>query len=142
MSHRLAGSLIAVAVLTLMGCGSSPHSPEEKYYLVATNIKIPYWQKAGAGLLKAAAGMQIKAEMVGPETYDPKAQQEEFRRIVGEKVKPAGILISPGDPALLKGDIDAAIAQGIPVITIDSDAAESKRLLFIGTDNYLSLIHI
>jgi ribose transport system substrate-binding protein len=36
----------------------------------------------------------------------------------------------------VKADIDQAIGQGIPVITIDSDAPGSKRLLFIGTDNF------
>jgi ribose transport system substrate-binding protein len=72
--------------------------------------------------------------MTGPDTYDPKQQQAEFQRVV--KLKPSGIMVSPGDPKLLKDDIDAAIASGIPVITIDSDAAASKRLLFIGTNNY------
>ena len=33
-------------------------------------------------------------------------------------------------------DINAALAQGIPVITIDSDAPDSQRLFFVGTDNY------
>jgi len=32
--------------------------------------------------------------------------------------------------------IDKAVAAGIPVITIDSDAPASKRLFFIGTNNY------
>jgi ribose transport system substrate-binding protein len=36
----------------------------------------------------------------------------------------------------LNQDIDAAIAQGVPVIAVDSDAPDSKRLFFIGTDNY------
>jgi ribose transport system substrate-binding protein len=36
----------------------------------------------------------------------------------------------------MKADIDAAIAAGIPVITVDSDSPASKRLLFIGTNNY------
>src|SRR5262249_41313013 len=36
----------------------------------------------------------------------------------------------------LTPDIDAAVAAGIPVITVDSDAASSKRLFFIGTNNY------
>jgi ribose transport system substrate-binding protein len=36
----------------------------------------------------------------------------------------------------MKDDIDRAIAAGIPVITVDSDAPSSKRLFFIGTDNY------
>jgi ribose transport system substrate-binding protein len=36
---------------------------------------------------------------------------------------------------LLVPEIDAAIAAGIPVITMDSDSPESKRLYFIGTNN-------
>jgi ribose transport system substrate-binding protein len=40
------------------------------------------------------------------------------------------------DSALLKDSIDKAIAAGVPVITIDSDAPSSKRLFFIGTNNY------
>ena len=78
--------------------------------------------------------MQLNAEMTGPDTYDPKQQQAEFQRVV--KLKPAGIMISPADPKLLNSDIDAAVASGIPVITIDSDAPASKRLLFVGTNNY------
>jgi ribose transport system substrate-binding protein len=49
--------------------------------------------------------------------------------------KPAGILISAADAAVLQPGINAAIAAGIPVITVDSDAAGSRRLYFIGTNN-------
>jgi ribose transport system substrate-binding protein len=127
-------SLLTTIVIFLYGCGGSPHAPEEKYFLIGPNIKVPYWQDAGAGLGKAAQQMQVKAEMTGPDTYDPKQQQAEFQRVV--KLKPAGIMISPADPKLLRDDIDSAIAGGIPVITVDSDAPASKRLLFIGTNNY------
>src|SRR5437667_2224461 len=127
-------SLLTAALITLNGCGGSPHSPEERYFLVGSNIKVPYWQEAGAGLRKAAAQLQVKAEMTGPDTFDPKQQQAEFQRVV--KLKPSGIMVSPADPKLLKDDIDAAVAAGIPVITTDSDAPDSKRLLFIGTNNY------
>ena len=70
----------------------------------------------------------------GPDTYDPKAEQKAFQEAV--QSKPTGILVSVADPSLLKDDIDQAVAAGIPVITVDSDAPASKRLLFIGTDNY------
>jgi ribose transport system substrate-binding protein len=39
------------------------------------------------------------------------------------------------DAAVLQPGIDAAVNAGVPVITIDSDAAESHRLYFIGTNN-------
>src|ERR1051326_385445 len=118
------------ALTWLAGCGSSPHTTTEKYYLVATNIKIPYWQSANAGLLQAARQMGVKVEMVGPDSFDPKAEHEAFQRILAEKIKPAGIMVSVSAPAVMQPDIDAAIGQGIPVITVDSDAPASKRLTF------------
>lgn len=133
MSRTLAVGIVVVVGGTLGGCGQR-HAPEEKYYLVAGNVKLPYWQKAQEGLFKAAAQFKVKAEMAGPDTYNPQEQQKEFQRVT--KLKPSGILVSPEDPQLLKADIDAALDQGIPVITIDSDAPGSKRLTFIGTNNY------
>ena len=124
------------ALTWLAGCGGSRHETTEKYYLVATNIKIPYWQSANAGLLRAAQQMGVKAEMVGPDTFDPKAEHEAFQHALAEKIKPAGIMVSAADPSVMQPDIDAAIGQGIPVITVDSDAPASKRLTFVGTDNY------
>jgi ribose transport system substrate-binding protein len=126
-------TIAAIAALT--GCAAPAHNPDEKYYLITTNTKVPYWQTALAGLTKAAYQMKgIRTDMVGPDTYDPKAEHDEFQATLAKK--PAGILVSVSDPKLLQPDIDAAIAQGIPVITMDSDSEDSKRLLFIGTDNY------
>ena len=106
-------------ILWLAGCGGSPHATTEKYWLVATNIKIPYWQSANTGLLHAAQLMGVKAEIVGPDSFDPKAEHEAFQRVLAEKIKPAGIMISAADPAVMQPDIDAAIGQGIPVVTIE-----------------------
>lgn len=132
---RLWCSICAVVLaLPLVNCGSSPHDPGEKYYLIATNVKVPYWQQAGSGLVRAANALKVQAEMVGPETYDPKAQKDELVKTLGKK--PAGILISVSDPNVLKQEIDNAIGQGVPIITIDSDAPTSRRLVFVGTDNY------
>ena len=131
-------SLFSMAVLLVSSasCGgpASQHAVNEKFYFIASNIKVPYWQAAFAGLSKAAAELQVQAEMTGPDTYNPKEQHEAFQRVLAKK--PAGILLSAADPELVKPDIQAAIAQGVPVITIDSDAPGSRRLFFIGTDNY------
>ncbi len=129
--------LPSVALLLLAGCGGpAAHSPTEIYVLIASNLKLPYWQTAAAGFKKAAGELQVKYEVIGPETYDPKVQHEDFQRLLNRQAKPTGILISAAAPDLVKADIDAAIAQGIPVIAIDADAPSSKRLFFIGTDNY------
>lgn len=120
--------------LSLTGCAALPHEPTEKYVLVSSNTKLPYWQNALAGLNHAASEMKVKAELVGPDTYDAKAEHDDFQRAVSQK--PTGILISAADASLMTPDINAALAQGIPVLTMDSDAPDSKRLFFIGTNNY------
>lgn len=136
---RKAGWLLTWAVLpasliVLGGCSSNPHDPAEKYILVADNTKIPYWQTAVRGLNRATAEMKVKSELQGPDGHDPQGEHDAFKRAVAEK--PSGILISVSDVNILGTDINAAVDQGIPVLTIDSDAPDSKRTFFVGTDNY------
>lgn len=127
---------VAVSGLALNSCGKSRHETSEVYDLVAANTRIDYWQEAAAGLSAAAKDLSVRAEMVGPETYDPQAEKEALMTLVRQKVPPAGILVSCADPEIMRLAIDAAADAGIPVITIDADSPKSKRLLFIGTNNY------
>ena len=124
-------TLIVVTLSLLLGC--SRHDNSERYILVTVNSKLPYWQTAAAGLSKAAAQYGVKWDVRGPETYDPQAEAEEFRNAAA--LKPAGLLVSVADAAVMRPEINAAMNAGIPVITIDSDAPESQRLFFIGTNN-------
>ncbi len=127
-------ALLPAALILMTGCSSSPHSPTENYILIAANTKVQYWQTALAGLSRAANEMKVKAAMNGPDGHDPQAEHDAFRQAMAQK--PSGILVSVADAALLTPDINAALSQGIPVITMDSDAPASKRLFFVGTDNY------
>jgi ribose transport system substrate-binding protein len=131
-------TLVAVAISLLCACGGGRHETTEVYILVAANTRIAYWQEAAEGLRTAARELGVKSEMVGPETYDPKAEKEEFLKVVHRQVSPAGILVSAADPELMREAIDSAAAAGIPVVTIDADSPRSKRLTFIGTNNYLA----
>jgi ribose transport system substrate-binding protein len=129
-------ALVAVAMSLLCACGGGRHEATEAYVLVVANTKIAYWQEAAEGLQAAGRDLGVKVEMVGPETYDPKAEKEEFLAVVHRQIPPAGILVSAADPELMREAIDSAAAAGIPVVTIDSDSPKSKRLTFIGTNNY------
>ena len=125
---------LALAVMGLSSCQTPYHEDKERYVFVASNIHLPYWEEAQAGLLDAAKQMGVKAELVGPEKFDPQEQLKAFQEVLSSK--PAGIMISVTRPDLLQDAIDSAVAQGIPVITVDSDAPSSKRLMFVGTDNF------
>jgi ribose transport system substrate-binding protein len=129
-------TLLAVAMSLLCACGGKRHDPTELYVLVTANTQIAYWQEAAEGLRNAARDLGVRSEMVGPEKYDPKAEKEQFLEVVHRQVPPAGILVSAADPELMKDAIDSAADAGIPVITIDADSPKSKRLTFIGTNNY------
>ena len=126
-------SFSLVLVMFTVACGTG-HDSDEKYFLVADNIQLPYWQTAGAGFAQAAKELKVRSEFVGPDTFDPEAEQAAFQKAVQQK--PTGILISIADAKLMKSNIDQAVSAGIPVITMDSDAPDSKRLFFIGTNNY------
>src|SRR5580700_4860230 len=127
-------SLLSVAlfVTSLLSCAA--HDSNEYYVFVAANLQVPYWQAAGAGFTKAAGLFKVRADFVGPNSYDPKAERDALDQAVQQKA--TGILLGVTDSALLRDSIDKAIAAGIPVIAMDSDAPASKRLFFIGTNNY------
>jgi ribose transport system substrate-binding protein len=124
-------TLAAACSLLLGGCDR--HAKSEQYFLIATNIGLPYWQSAHAGFSRAAAQYGVTEEMRGPDSFTPAVEVDEFRAAVARK--PAGILVSVSDPALMGPEINKAIGAGIPVITMDSDAPDSERLYFIGTNN-------
>jgi ribose transport system substrate-binding protein len=128
---RVALAMLALGVAFTSGC--ERHSLKEVYYLVTANTALPYWQTAAAGFNKAAAQYKVTAKVVGPENYDPQAELAALHSAIA--AKPAGILISVSDVSVLQPEIDAAVNAGIPVITMDSDAAGSRRLYFIGTNN-------
>src|SRR6266567_1978093 len=114
-------------------CGCERHSNKETFYLVTANSGLPYWQTAAAGFSHAATQYKVKSKVVGPDGYDAQAELAALQQAVA--TKPGGILISVADAAVLQPGIDAAVQAGVPIITIDSDAATSHRLFFIGTNN-------
>src|SRR5256884_9930202 len=66
--------LTSILFLPLLSCGG--HDADEKYFLISANIKIPYWEMAGAGLSQAASHLKGGPKIDGPDGYDPQAQQK------------------------------------------------------------------
>jgi ribose transport system substrate-binding protein len=121
------------ALFFLLSCGGA-HDADEYFVLVSANLQVPYWKTAGTGFSNAAAQLKVRSDFLGPQTFDPKAERDALDQAVQRKA--TGILVDVTDAGLLKDSIDKAVAAGIPVITMDSDAPASKRLFFIGTNNY------
>ncbi len=135
--RRHGATLVAVLIFAgaalIASCAKPYHEETERYVFVATNINLPYWKEAEAGFLDAARTLGVKGELTGPTTYDPHGEVGFFRKIVDQN--PAGICLSAARPEIFQADIDKAVAAGIPVICVDADVPDSKRLVYIGTDN-------
>jgi ribose transport system substrate-binding protein len=131
-AHVLLPAILLGSLLT--ACQQPYHQPEERYVFVAFNTGLPYWQEAEAGLNDAAKQMGVKAELVGPAAFSPNDELTAFQQAVAQK--PAGIMLSAANPDIFKDPINTAVLQGIPVICVDADSPDSKRVMFVGTDNF------
>jgi ribose transport system substrate-binding protein len=129
----LVAAFIFAGAALIASCAKPYHEETERYVFVATNINLPYWKEAEAGFLDAARTLGVKGELTGPTTYDPHGEVGFFRKIVDQN--PAGICLSAARPEIFQADIDKAVLAGIPVICVDADVPDSKRLVYVGTDN-------
>ncbi|HUO17439.1 MAG TPA: substrate-binding domain-containing protein [Verrucomicrobiae bacterium] len=134
LSSKIFHTAAFVLLLGLTLSCNSAHDSNEYFVLVSANLQVPYWKAAAAGFTNAATQMKVRSDILGPQTFDPKAERDALDDATQRKA--TGILLDVTDAGLLKDGISKAIAAGIPVITIDSDAPASKRLFFIGTNNY------
>jgi ribose transport system substrate-binding protein len=109
-------------------------SAQETYVLIAPHIGIQYWQVHKAGFEAAAKELGVKTVFTGVMGDSIEDQVKIMDQQVANK--PAGILLGPLNAAALTPSINRAIKAGIPVITVDTDAADSDRLCYIGTNGY------
>jgi ribose transport system substrate-binding protein len=132
-SAKLVTLAVFLSTALLTSCQKAYHEKNERYVFVSSNIALPYWQEAQVGFKDAARALGVKADFTGPDTYNPESELATFQSAVA--AHPSGILVAPARADTFNSAIDDAIKQGIPVITVDTDAPDSHRVLFIGTDN-------
>ena len=124
--------LILIFLSVIFSCTSKEHRLH--FVLCPKSFSNPYWFEAEQGMRDAALALNIKAEFLGPAQADVAAQVNILESLITKQVD--GIAVSPDDPNGIKSVIDRAIDSGIPVLTFDSDSPQSKRICYIGTDNY------
>ncbi|MFO1037523.1 MAG: sugar-binding protein [Geminicoccaceae bacterium] len=106
---------------------------DKKTLALVTNASADFWTIARRGTEKAAAELpNYNVEMY----VVSEATAAEQRRILDDLLTKgvAGVSISAIDPAN-SNDILNKVADQAALFTTDSDAPDSKRLMYIGTDN-------
>jgi ribose transport system substrate-binding protein len=91
-----------------------------------------FWDIAYAGCLTAAAEENVIVEFHAPNESTAQQQKQIVEALISRGID--GIAISPLNPESLALVLDQA-AEICPVICQDSDAANSKRACYIGTNN-------
>jgi len=133
-SIALAG---CTAVAPQAGAGAAaPAAAAQLYGMVVFLKGSEFFNWCYQGMVDAAAriGPHVKTELQGPAEWDASLEARAIEELTAKGA--IGILTTAGDAAPMVPSIDAAIAAKIPVITFDSDAPDSKRLTFVGTQNY------
>ncbi|NLP10710.1 sugar ABC transporter substrate-binding protein, partial [bacterium] len=126
-------SLFLLSALLTLGC-SKPSTPL-RYVVVPKALTNPYWFQVEDGMKAAGEKLGVRVEMIGPaQASDVTAQVQILESLIASRV--SGLAVSPNDPDGVTSVIDRAVDAGIPVLTFDSDAPKSKRLCYVGTDNY------
>ncbi|MBE7560862.1 sugar-binding protein [bacterium] len=131
MSSRL--QLVALALLAGL-LASCDHGPQEVRIAIVTNGASPFWEPMQVGAERAAAELGCKVTIQHPARANSSEQIRLVENMVSQGVD--GISVSPLDPDALTDTVQKAMAAGIPVICMDSDAPNTGRLAYIGTINY------
>lgn len=146
MKSKVVFPLTAV-VLALAGCSSEDDKKLEPVEIawIAKGTENTFFSisRVGAQLaaddLSAASGREVNVSLMDPVTI---ADTDQLKLDQVAKVEEAvemgvdAINVSALDAALMTPAIDAAVDAGIPVLTFDSDAPDSKRSTYYGIDNY------
>jgi ribose transport system substrate-binding protein len=144
--------LIALAGLVLVGCekgsdttssggggGAGGTSKKLVLGIVAKSQSNPVFQAGHKGAKDAAVelgkqyGVEVTVDIRTPTDEDATKQVEAIEALVRQGVD--GIAVSCTEAATVTPAINAAIEKGIPVMCFDSDAPQSKRFAYYGTDD-------
>ena len=161
MKKLIAMLLVLAMAIGLIACSAKPDAPKgtsnstttqtgektkdntevKKYkFGIIYTASNYFWDKVGDGAKAKAAELnetgeyQIDIFATGPQTSGAAGQIQLMEDMISQGYD--GIIISCADGTALQPTIDKAVDAGIPVVCMDTEVPESKRLCFVGTDNY------
>lgn len=140
--------LAAAALLALSACSkksattAAAAAPAQRTVLIGIIGKSQtndVFQAAHAGARDAARelgpkyGVHVEIEIRTPNDEDATKQAEAIEALTRRGAD--GIALSCSEANTVTPSIDKAVAKGIPVMCFDSDAPQSKRFAYYGTDD-------
>jgi ribose transport system substrate-binding protein len=138
----------ALPLLALFGCnhakqggpapaesGAAAPAAEAKIVKLGfvTNNPSQFWKIAEAGLRKYEKEAKVQVDMKMPPNGTPEDQNQILQNLASQGYDAIAVsVIAPKDQLRVLNEV----AEKTNLITFDSDADKSKRLLYIGTNNF------
>ena len=130
-----------VLVLLLGGCATAEDSAGEAelrfVFVTHGQASDPFWSVVQNGAIAAAREVGARVEYQAPDSFDLVTMAQLIDAAVASR--PDGLVVSIPDAEALRPSLEAAIAAGIPMVSINSggDAArELGMLVHVGQSEY------
>ena len=136
-SRAATAAIAAVVTMALAATGGCERSGDDSAKVVklafVTNNTSEFWKIAANGVHKYEREGKVQVDIKMPPNGKTEEQNQILENLVSQGYDAIAVsVIAPKDQVAV---LDRAAAK-TRLITFDSDAAESKRLLYIGTINY------
>ncbi|NOU96863.1 substrate-binding domain-containing protein [Paenibacillus sp. LMG 31456] len=102
--------------------------------LISQELDNPYWRSIEQGAREASKQYGINMEYLGPFRINPAEQTKLLEKAIAAKAD--AVLVQGINDLNYRALIDKAADRGIPVITVDTDEPGSRRLSYVGTNNW------
>jgi len=157
-THRLitVGAIVSAAALALSGCGAISSSndgatADGSFELAGyiqeridngdeLRIKLSYHDPSLAfaspiseGMERAGADLGVEVQLIGPTGGDAAKQVAELQTLIQQEAID-GLAVSSASSDALKPVIAQAFDAGIPIISFNTDNADSQQMGFVGQD--------
>ena len=136
MRTKLATVLLALATLTSVAVGTAGckrSSTKLVKLAFVTNNASAFWKIAAAGVHKYEQEGKVQVDIKTPPSGTLEEQNQILQNLTSQGYDAIAVsAVAPADQTGLLNDI----AARTHLLTFDSDAAKSNRLLYIGTNNY------
>jgi ribose transport system substrate-binding protein len=129
----LAGLIAAAGTAcTPRGSGGTESTPAVKLAFVTNNTS-EFWKVAAAGVRKYEGEGRVQVDLKMPPNGTPEEQNQILENLASQGYDAIAVsAVAPNDQVAVLN----RVAEKTALITFDSDAPRSNRLLYIGTNNY------
>lgn len=124
---------LIVASGVLFASGGQEADGKPTIVLIPKSVGHPFWADLEKGMEEQAADMGVTAFFHGPQSATASGQISIIEDYLSMGVD--GIAIAANDPDSIKKYVEMGLEQGVQMVTFDTDAPNSGRLFYVGTDN-------